>query len=145
MNNIYGITVSKNYSDFLYYSIKKNHTLFRKWYIVTQEDDEDTIALINDFNLDNIELLFYPLVPDLCLAEHQQMPFVGDDAFLINDNPNLRLLPPKYKKVIFDKGGAIRFVQSKREVANPNSGFVGQLRKYQREMGYLNLGIPMLS
>ena len=113
MNNIYGITVSKNYSDFLYFSIKKNHTLFRKWYIVTQEDDEDTIALINNFNLDNIELVFYPLVPDLCLPEHQQMPFIGDDAFLTNDNPNLRLLPPKYKKVIFDKGGAIRFVQSK--------------------------------
>jgi len=38
----------------------------------------------------------------------------------------------------------IRFVQSKRGVANPNPGFVGQLRKFQKEKGYLLMGIPML-
>lgn len=112
MNNIYGITVSKNYSDFLYFSIQKNHTLFRKWYIVTQEDDAETIKLVNDFNLDNVELIFYPLIPDLCLPEHQQMPFSGDEAFVINDDPELKLLPPENNKILFDKGGAIRFIQS---------------------------------
>ena len=112
MNNIYGITVSKNYSDFLRFSIDKNHTLFRKWYIVTQEDDEETIKLVNDFNLDNVKLVFYPLVPDLCLPEHQQMPFSGDEAFVINNNRELKLVPPESNKILFDKGGAIRFIQS---------------------------------
>lgn len=113
MNNIYGITVSKNYSDFLCFSIQKNHTLFRKWYIVTQEDDEETIKLVNDFRLDNIKLIFYPLVPDLCLPEHKQMPFRGDDALVIDHDRSLRLLPPQDANVVFDKGGAIRLVQSK--------------------------------
>jgi predicted O-methyltransferase YrrM len=56
---IIGITVSTNYSDILQYCIK-NKIFMKKWYIITDENDKNTIDLINNNNeLNNIELLFY--------------------------------------------------------------------------------------
>lgn len=53
------ITVSTNYSDILQYCIK-NKIFMKKWYIITDENDKNTIDLINNNNeLNNIEILFY--------------------------------------------------------------------------------------
>ena len=37
---------------------------FSKWYIITQQDDKETIDLVNSYKHKNIELIYYPLVPD---------------------------------------------------------------------------------
>ena len=65
MNKIIGITVSKNYDDLLQIAIDNNVDLFEKWYIVTQEDDEKTINVVKKCAFPNVELLFYPLVPNV--------------------------------------------------------------------------------
>ena len=62
--NLIGITVSKNYAKELSICINKNYTHFSKWYIITQQDDTETIDLVNSYKHKNIELIYYPLVPD---------------------------------------------------------------------------------
>ena len=105
MNNIYGITVSKNYSDILEVCLNKNHKLFKKWFIVTQEDDINTISLVRDLNLENVELLFYPLEPNLHSNEHVARPI---------DGPSMKGGIKRFHDItpIFDKGGAIRYCQN---------------------------------
>ena len=53
------ITVSTNYDDILKIIIPQNHTFFEKWYIITDKNDKDTIKVINDYNYDNIHILYY--------------------------------------------------------------------------------------
>jgi hypothetical protein len=53
------ITVSTNYDDLLNIIIPQNYTFFEKWYIITDENDKDTINVINKYNYDNIYILFY--------------------------------------------------------------------------------------
>jgi hypothetical protein len=105
MSNIYGITVSKNYSDILEVCLNKNYKLFKKWFIVTQEDDIDTISLVRDLDLQNVELLFYPLDPNLHLNEHMARPI---------DGPSMKGGIKRFHNItpIFDKGGAIRHCQN---------------------------------
>ena len=43
--NLIGITVSKNYAKELSICINKNYMHFSKWYIITQQDDKETIDL----------------------------------------------------------------------------------------------------
>jgi hypothetical protein len=59
MNNIICITVSTNYSDLLDIILPQNYKFFKKWYIITYEKDIDTINIINKYNFDNIEILYF--------------------------------------------------------------------------------------
>jgi hypothetical protein len=77
---IIAITVSVNYSDILDIIIPENYKFFKKWYIITEETDSNTFAIINKYNYPNIELVFYNF---------------------------------KSNNKIFDKGGGIKYVQSK--------------------------------
>ena len=124
-NNIYAITVSKNYSKILRLCIETNLKYFKKWFIATQEDDTDTINLLNSINDPRIELVFYPLNPKKQKPEHQKS--------LLTDAEDIMLSTPDYLEpkegeqrnstqqkyydkltkdgVIFDKGGALRQIQ----------------------------------
>ncbi len=119
------ITVSKNYSKILEVCLKQNLKFLEKWYIVTQEDDIETINLIKETNDPKIELVLYPLDPRKTKANHKKS--------LLVEEEDLKLSTPDYldpkegckrtvnqKKfynnlvkngVTFDKGGAIRQVQ----------------------------------
>lgn len=127
---IYTITVSKNYSKLLEIQIQQNAEYFDKWFIITQEDDIETINVVNSANCSNIELVYYPLVPSKNKKEHAKS--------LLNESESEFVLPPwikpregnlnsiqqdKYDKVmsrglIFDKGGAIRQVQKQLQEHN---------------------------
>jgi len=130
MKKITGITVSKNYADLLAIAIEHNHDVFDKWYIVTQEDDMKTQHVIKSCGYDNIEMVFYPLVPECTEPGHETMPFVGDDARVLNHargfncdlvaEEDLADVEPNVldngehqisNKISFDKGGAIRKIQ----------------------------------
>jgi hypothetical protein len=53
------ITVSTNYDDILKIIIPENYKFFTKWYIVTDKNDEKTIKLIKEFNIENIIIVYY--------------------------------------------------------------------------------------
>lgn len=53
------ITVSTKYSDLLNIIIPQNYKFFDKWYIITDENDIDTINVIKKYNYNNIIMLFY--------------------------------------------------------------------------------------
>lgn len=53
------ITVSTNYDDILNIIISQNYKFFKKWYIITDKNDSNTINVINKHNLPNIEILFF--------------------------------------------------------------------------------------
>ena len=120
---IFGITVSKNYAKILNILIEHNSYIFYKWYIITQEDDVDTIEVVRNANKKNIELVFYPLVPSCVESSHAKSKLIGgDNKFSIPDyiKPVDKKPTPHQSKVIkklqekgliFDKGGAIRQVQ----------------------------------
>ena len=59
MTDIYAITVSTRYSDLRNIIIKQNAKFFKKWYIITYPADKDTIKVVRDASLSNVELLFY--------------------------------------------------------------------------------------
>ena len=102
-----------------------NKKFFEKWFIITQEDDDDSVSAITSANKKNVETIFYPLVPECVKKHHAKCNLKGDDAkFSIptwlkpdDKKPN----PHQQKKIdelrqrglIFDKGGAIRYVQKK--------------------------------
>ena len=83
---IFGITVSKNYAKILNILIEHNSHIFYKWFIITQEDDFDTIQVVKNANKKNIELIFYPLVPSCIKPEHEKSKLIGgDNKFSIPD------------------------------------------------------------
>jgi len=53
------ITVSTNYSDLLDIIIPQNHKFFKKWYVITSENDIDTIDCIKKHNCSNIEMMYF--------------------------------------------------------------------------------------
>jgi hypothetical protein len=53
------ITVSVNYDDILDIILPQNYKFFKKWYIVTQSDDQKTIDVINKYNFENVEILYF--------------------------------------------------------------------------------------
>jgi len=57
--DIIAITVCVNYHDILSHMLT-NSKFFSKWYIVTSPEDKDTINLIKNSRLMNIEILLYP-------------------------------------------------------------------------------------
>jgi hypothetical protein len=48
--DIIAITVSTNYSDLLYHALKSNHKYFKHWIFVTDQNDKDTIELLNQYD-----------------------------------------------------------------------------------------------
>jgi len=123
--SIYAITVSKNYSKLLTILLSKNTRYFKKWFIVTQEDDTETINVIKKFNDPKIELVFYPLEPSKSKPEHKKSLLTSEEDLRLSI-PNY-LIPKTGKKlsqdqqteydkltkngVTFDKGGSLRQVQ----------------------------------
>jgi hypothetical protein len=57
--NMIAITVSTNYDDILKIIIPQNYTFFEKWYIITDENDKNTIKVIEDYGYDNIHIIYY--------------------------------------------------------------------------------------
>jgi len=55
--SLIGICVSYNYYDTLQFMLPVNYGHFEKIYIITQEDDKDTIQLCSNFN--NVDVLYY--------------------------------------------------------------------------------------
>ena len=62
--------VSKNYSQLLELSLEKNIDFFKKWYIITQDDDISTINLIKRLNNPKIELVLYPIDKRVTTLSH---------------------------------------------------------------------------
>lgn len=57
--DIIAITVSVNYHDILQHILHQNAKFLKLWYIVTSADDINTIRVIKESNLPNIEILIY--------------------------------------------------------------------------------------
>jgi hypothetical protein len=53
------ITVSVNYYNLLDIILPNNYKFFKKWYIVTDKNDNKTIEVINKYNFENVEILFF--------------------------------------------------------------------------------------
>ncbi len=123
-HKIYAITISKNYAKILDIVISENADYFEKWFIVTQEDDTDTIEVIKNHNKPNIELIYYPLVPSKKQSNHAKSLLKGKHREItippwilpIGKNPSehqqkeLRKL--RRKGLVFDKGGALCQIQT---------------------------------
>lgn len=115
-DRLFAITVSKNYSTELSVILENNAKYFDKWYIATQEDDLKTIQLLKSTNLPNVEIIYYPLVPDSIEENHEKSPLFGEDlnfsypSFLLNNGQISNELKSEIK-LTFDKGAAIRSIQ----------------------------------
>ena len=117
-DRLFAITVSKNYANELSIMLDNNAKYFDKWYIATQEDDTKTIELIKSKNLPNIEIVYYPLVPNAVEEHHTKSALVGSDLHFSYPRwmikKGRRDISPKVKrtfKLTFDKGAAIRSIQ----------------------------------
>jgi hypothetical protein len=123
-HKIYAITISKNYAKILDIAISENADYFEKWFIVTQEDDTDTIEVIKNHNKPNIELIYYPLVPSKKQSNHAKSLLKGKHREItippwilpIGKNPSehqqTELRKLKRKGLVFDKGGALCQIQT---------------------------------
>lgn len=95
------ISVSTNFSDILPYSIDYNLNFFDHWYIVTDQNDKETIRVIEERNQGKITVIFYN--------------FVGTTIPHTNGSMT---------KAIFDKGGAIRAAQERAYKEYPNRWYL---------------------
>jgi hypothetical protein len=123
-HKIYAITISKNYAKILDVAISENADYFEKWFIVTQEDDTDTIEVIKNHNKPNIELIFYPLVPSKKQSNHAKSLLKGKHREIIvppwilpvdkdpSEYQQKELRKLKRKGLVFDKGGALCQIQT---------------------------------
>ena len=124
--NIYAVTISKNYSDVLSIGLKENLNYFKKWFIVTQEDDTETINLIEDLNDSRIELIYYPLDHRCVKDDHAKSLLTSEEDLELTTPDYLEPFPQGRKRskrqqqdyetltkngVVFDKGGATRQIQ----------------------------------
>jgi hypothetical protein len=119
-NRLFAITISKNYPFELSIMLDRNAKHFDKWFIVTQEDDAETIKEIESRNLPNVEIVFYPLVPDCHSRNHVKSSLTGKDTCfsypeweLKNKSDEEKKEYKKSKKLKFDKGGGILSAQKK--------------------------------
>ena len=64
-----GITVSANYANILNKIIHQDQQIFKKWYIVTAENDEATINVIKAANYPNIEILYHNFYQPGCIFD----------------------------------------------------------------------------
>lgn len=123
-HKIYAITISKNYAKILDIAISENADYFEKWFIVTQEDDTDTIEVIKNHNKPNIELIYYPLVPSKKQSNHAKSLLKGKHREILippwilpvdkdpSDHQQKELRKLKRKGLVFDKGGALCQIQT---------------------------------
>lgn len=123
-HKIYAITISKNYAKILDIVISENADYFEKWFIVTQEDDTDTIEVIKKHDKPNIELIFYPLVPSKKQSNHAKSLLKGKHREIIippwilpigknpSEHQQKELRKLKRKGLVFDKGGALCQIQT---------------------------------
>ena len=114
-DRLFAITVSKNYANELSIMLDNNAKYFHKWYIATQDDDTKTIELIKSKNLPNIEIVYYPLVPDAIEEHHTKSPLVGSDLHFSYPNwmikKGRRDISPRVKrtfKLTFDTRSSTR-------------------------------------
>ena len=108
-NKIIAITVTKNYHKQLEILLQENTPLVDMFIIVSQEDDVETNTVINEYNSNKVNHLYYPLVPNASLPGHEKCPFIsGDEELILQPNAHLRYVRGK---PMFDKGGAQRFAQ----------------------------------
>ena len=105
--------------------IEPNLKHFKKWFIVTQEDDTDTINLLNNIDDPRIELIFYPLDPRQQKPEHQKSLLTTDEDLSLSTLDYLEPIEGEQRNstqqkyydnltkdgVTFDKGGALRQIQ----------------------------------
>ena len=56
---IIAVTVCVNFHDILKHIVYQNSKFFKKWLIVTSQEDTNTIDLINEVNKENIQILIY--------------------------------------------------------------------------------------
>lgn len=120
--DIYAVTVSKNYSQLLELSLEKNIDFFKKWYIITQDDDISTINLIKRLNNPKIELVLYPIDKRVTTLFHTKSLLttkidqeISIPTYLRHSNKS-EMLQKEYDNLIkdgvkFDKGGGLRQVQ----------------------------------
>jgi hypothetical protein len=106
--DIIAITVSVNYHDILQHIIHQNAKFLKLWYIITSPDDVNTIRVIKESNLPNIEILIYNdfFTPFLFENAHK-MGVSSAKSNVAKVILNDRLC----KNVTFDKGGAILYAQ----------------------------------
>jgi hypothetical protein len=64
-----GITVSTNYANILDKIIHQDQQIFKKWYIITAENDEATINVIKKANYSHIEILYYNFNQPGCIFD----------------------------------------------------------------------------
>ena len=118
-NRLFAITVSKNYATELSIMLDHNAKYFDKWYIATQEDDVKTTEIIKSKNLPNVEIVYYPLVPGAVEKHHVKSPLQGAELHFCypswlrkNRTQGISLKVKRTLKLTFDKGAAIRSIQS---------------------------------
>jgi len=94
-HKIYAITISKNYAKILDIAISENADYFEKWFIVTQEDDTDTIEVIKNHNKPNIELIYYPSYRMTKIDSFKTYPRINQLKFQTKLQ-NIETLKPRY-------------------------------------------------
>lgn len=114
MKPLYAITVSKNYADMLAIVIPENIRHFDKWFIVTQEDDHETIKLVEKLRnkYKNLQLVYYPLAHKFQEPDHTKH-MLSQKEMEDMPMPPYKPLPKGFniKTPPFDKGGAVRTLQ----------------------------------
>jgi hypothetical protein len=53
------ITVSTKYDNILNIILPQNYKFFKKWYIITDENDRATIDVIKKYNFNNVEIVYF--------------------------------------------------------------------------------------
>jgi len=102
---IIAITVSVNYSDLLDIIIPENYKFFKKWYIITEQTDSNTLAIINKYNYSNIELVFYNFKNNNKIFDkgggikYVQSEFIKDNDLVILLDSDI-ILPHNFNEIV---------------------------------------------
>ena len=102
---IIAITVSVNYSDLLDIIIPENYKFFKKWYIITEQTDSNTLAIINKYNCSNIELVFYNFKNNNKIFDkgggikYVQSEFIKDNDLVILLDSDI-ILPHNFNEIV---------------------------------------------
>jgi hypothetical protein len=83
------ITVSVNYSNILDIILPQNQKFFKKWYIITQDTDLQTINVIKKHNFSNVEIIFFDFYKNATFNKGGAIEYVQK---MINDGEKVLLL-----------------------------------------------------
>ena len=83
------ITVSTKYDNILDIILPQNYKFFKTWYIITSENDEKTIDVINKYNFDNVKILFFDFYKNATLNKGGAVKYAQS---LIDDGEDILLL-----------------------------------------------------